>query len=112
MTRCRLVGWFCYRTSDRVHVRAGGKVNSRKRSRDGAILCWTWRSRAGGAIPQGICMDTGCSEKCKMSQEDKHRKMFQGKVKTEWLTKGALSPTFPPYSYTNMTRICRLIERG
>jgi hypothetical protein len=35
-----------------------------------------------------------------------------GKVKTEWLTKGALSPTFPPYSYTNMTRICRLIERG
>jgi hypothetical protein len=44
MTRCRLVGWFCYRTSDRVHVRASGKVNSRKRSRDGAILCWRWRS--------------------------------------------------------------------
>jgi hypothetical protein len=44
MTRCRLVGWFCYRTSDRVHVRAGGKVNSQKRSRDGAILCWRWRS--------------------------------------------------------------------
>jgi flagellar biosynthesis GTPase FlhF len=40
MRRCRLVGWFCYR----VPVRAGGKVNSRKRSRDGAILCWRWRS--------------------------------------------------------------------
>jgi hypothetical protein len=73
MRRCRLVGWFCYRTSDRVPVRTGGKVNSQKRSRDGAIF-------AGDG-------EVGTN----------NRKMFQGKVKTEWLTKGALSPTFAIY---------------
>jgi hypothetical protein len=96
MTRCRLVGWFCYRTSDRVHVRAGGKVNSRKRSRDGAILCWTWRSRAGGAIPQGICMNTGCSEKCKMSQEDKQPQNVPGQGQDRMAHKGSLVSDISP----------------
>jgi hypothetical protein len=102
MTRCRLVGWFCYRTSDRVHVRTGGKVNSRKRSRDGAILCWRWRSWAGGATPQGICMNTGCSEKCKMSQEDKQPQNVPGKGQDRMAHKGSpVSDNFCFVSFKN-----------
>jgi hypothetical protein len=90
MTRCRLVGWFCYRTSDRVHIRAGAKVNSRKRSRDGAILCWRWRSWAVGATPQAICMNTGRSEKCKISQEDKQPQNVPGQGQDRMAHKGSL----------------------